>query len=141
MAKFEPAQATNPEKAAEIDVFTRLRRRVLKQQGGVVNRRHVRHECSCIGRMSILNRSMSLEGIISEISKGGLKFRPAKVYLLERRDTPVLFEFAGFRISGKIVATRNDGYGIALYEEIEDDTLTAFLDRHGGAMPEVAKAG
>lgn len=104
-----------------------LRYRAGKGNNGIVNRRHQRNSCSCLATMSIINRSTFMEGIVTEISKGGLKFRPAKVYLLDRLNTPVSFEFSKFRISGKIVATRDDGYGVALYEEISDENLETFL--------------
>ena len=111
-----------------------LRNRVQNKAHGVAARRHTRHACSCLGTMSIINRSVAMEGIVSEISKGGLKFRPAKTYLQERKDAQVLFEFDRFRISGKIVATRSDGYGVALFEEIEDRDIEAFLAQFGSEV-------
>lgn len=107
-----------------------LRYRAGKGKSGANRRRHKRYPCTCLATMSIVNRSTSLEGVITEISKGGLKFRPAKVYLLERNNTPVLFEFSNFRISGTIVTTRNDGYGIALFDDIADEQLEAFLNEY-----------
>lgn len=143
MARFQPQDAEAPATGGGApNILQRIiRYRSGKTVQGAVNRRHKRHGCSCLGSMSIINRSYMMEGIITEISKGGLKFRPAKMYLLERKETQVLFEFSNFRASGKIVATRSDGYGIALFDELEDDVLDTFLAEFGHEGPaELVKA-
>jgi hypothetical protein len=101
-----------------------------KNKSTISNRRHIRYDCYAIGTIFFLNRSISLEGVISEISKSGLKFRPAKTYLLERKQSQVLCEFGNFRISGRIVAARPDGYGIALLEALDEDKLSDFLEKY-----------
>lgn len=138
MATFQTDDGENgaKEKSAKEFGAPNILQRITRYRSGktaqsAVNRRHKRHGCSCLGSMAFINRSYMMEGIITEISRGGLKFRPAKMYLLERKDTQVLFEFSNFRLSGKIVATRSDGYGIALFDEIEDDTLEMFLAEFG----------
>lgn len=94
-----------------------------KEKPSAANRRHVRYDCSCVGTLSIANRSIAMEGIVSEISQSGIKFRPAKAYLLERKGVQVSIDFAGIRVIGKIAATRPDGYGIALFEEMDSDQI------------------
>lgn len=125
----KPAAADQQQSKELVDI---LRSRVGKKKSGILDRRHARHECSCIGVMSIVNRSTFFEGIISQISKGGLRFRPAKHYLLEHKNTQVLFEFGNLSVAGKIVATRPDGYGVALFDEIDEEKLEAFLAEYGG---------
>lgn len=113
------------------DVFSILRKRNNKSQGTVAQRRHERHDCSAISVLSILNRSISLEGIVQEISRSGIKFRPAKVHLLDRKGEQVSISIGGLQLSGKIVAVRKDGYGIALFDELEDEVLEPFLKAYG----------
>lgn len=111
----------------------RLFGRKKKQELTAANRRHIRHSCWSVGTVSIINRSMALEGVVTEIAKGGVKFRPAKVYLLERNGVQISAEFGGLKVVGKIVATRADGYGIAFFEELDDDKIQAFLAEFGKA--------
>ncbi|MFK7901887.1 MAG: hypothetical protein AB8B49_03495 [Nitratireductor sp.] len=112
------------------DVFSILRKRNKKTDGTAAARRHIRHECKAIGVLSIINRSISLEGIVLEIARGGIKFRPAKVHLLDRKGDQVSVSIGGLQLTGKIVAVRNDGYGIALFDELEDDVLDPFLEEY-----------
>ena len=94
-----------------------------EQKPSAADRRHVRYDCASVGTLSIANRSIILEGIVTEISKSGIKFRPTKTYLLERTGVQVSIEFAGIRTVGKIAASRPDGYGVALFEEIANETI------------------
>lgn len=121
---------TAPSSNTGTDVFSILRKRNSKSQGTVAQRRHKRHDCSAISVLSILNRSISIEGIVQEISRSGIKFRPAKVYLLDRKGEQVSISIGGLQLSGKIVAVRKDGYGIALFDELEDDVLEPFLSEY-----------
>lgn len=100
-----------------------------KKQPTAADRRHTRHECLCAGVVTIANSSIAIEGVVIEVSKGGVKFRPAKTYLLERKNVQIFVEFEGIHRVGKIVATRPDGYGIALFEELEDDQITSLISK------------
>lgn len=115
------AKATN--RAALRSMLSRGR----KKKNSVADRRHERHACLCIGKMAIFNRSLSLDGIITEVAKGGVKFRPAKTYLLDRNGVEVTIEIADHKFTGKIAASRADGYGIAFFDELTDDQISYFL--------------
>lgn len=121
---LNPTQAIANDKLA---VAAKWRQYRLAKQDSAAQRRHTRHECSSLGVLAIVNRSTSLEGIVTEISKGGIKFRPASTHLLNRNGTQISVSFASIRVTGKIVATRVDGYGVALFEELDDDVLKDFL--------------
>lgn len=123
-AKPIDAQVQNAENLA---LFAKWRQLKLAKKDSAAQRRHTRHECSSIGILSIANRSISLEGIVTEISKGGIKFRPASTHLLNRNGTQISVSFSTFRGTGKIVATRSDGYGVALFDELSDEVIEAFL--------------
>lgn len=126
-AKTEKVEA----KQKRVGFIGRLLGRNKKNELTAAHRRHIRHACSCIGTMSIVNRSLAFEGIVSEIAQGGIKFRPAKTYLQDRKGVQISIEFGGMRLTGKIVATRADGYGIALFEQVGDERIDAFLSEYG----------
>jgi hypothetical protein len=98
------------------------------------NREYPRYRCSCLATMTIANRSIIIEGIISDISLFGLTFRPSKVYIVNRDKTQVLIEFLDFRISGNIVSSRTDGYGIYLFKQLEKEKMEKFLDNFGSEV-------
>lgn len=98
---------------------------------GRAARRHVRHECTCTGVLRILNSAHVMEGLVNEISFSGLRFRPAKSFILERNGAQVSCSFADMQLTGKIVATRSSGFGIALHEDIDEETLDDFVSKHG----------
>ena len=132
MQNLEPSNSNpvNPTEAIASDklaVAAKWRQYRLAKESNAAQRRHTRHDCSSIGVLAIVNRSTSLEGIVTEISKGGIKFRPASTHLLNRNGTQISVSFASIRVTGKIVATRVDGYGVALFEELEDDVMEQFL--------------
>lgn len=128
-------QASKPEAPADLSsgalentaLFAKWRKYQAKKKESAAQRRHTRHECSALGVMAIVNRSITMEGIVTEISQGGIKFRPATTYLLNRNGTQVSVTFSTIRVTGKIVATRPDGYGIALFEELDDALIEDFL--------------
>ncbi|MEO0328948.1 MAG: PilZ domain-containing protein [Pseudomonadota bacterium] len=99
-----------------------------QQKTSAADRRHERYECeNLLGNLAIMNSSNNMVGYVIEVSKGGLKFRPAKSYLLERKDVQITIEFAGLRLPGKIVATRSDGFGIALFDMLTDEQMMSIL--------------
>ncbi len=81
-------------------------------------RRHQRRSCRLIGTLKIQKNSTYLEGMITNISESGLRFRPAKSFILDRRDTHVICIFGNLRLAGKVVASDTRGYGILLQKEI-----------------------
>ena len=123
----ESTQVAAVNSAENMMLFAKWRKYRATKKDSAAQRRHTRHGCSTLGVLSIINRSITLEGIVTEISKGGIKFRPATTHLLNRNGTQVSINFSTIRATGRIVATRSDGYGIALFDELEDDILDEFL--------------
>lgn len=91
------------------------------------SRRHVRHECFAPGALTFVDRSFSLEGAITELSLGGLKFRPGTVYILNRTGEVVSVLIGGQQVSGKIMNTNPSGYGILLFDELEEEFVHRFI--------------
>ena len=92
-----------------------------------LERQHQRHSCYFLGTIKIQSNSTFLDGVITDISKSGLRFRPAKTYILDRRGDQVMCIFSDFRLNGKIVSVGGNGYGITLHEEIEGDNFEGIL--------------
>ncbi len=103
------------------------------------SRRHIRRECFAPGALTFVDRSFSVEGAIVELSLGGLKFRPGTVYILNRTGEVVTVMIGDLQVAGKIMNANPDGYGILLYDELEEDFVDRFiaennLDEHYALM-------
>lgn len=123
----KPSLSPKPKSARSQGSF--LTRLFKKDKTDSTQRRHIRQKCFCPCKMSIANRPLHYEGSIMEVSKGGIKFKPAKTYILERKSVKIEIELPDLRLRGRIVATRSDGYGIALSGEFEDEYLDRFLEK------------
>lgn len=91
-------------------------------------RRHARHECFIIAVMTVLERSVPIEGVIKEISAGGVLFRPASTYLLYRKGERIALMLGDRQLAGKIVAVRPTGYGVKFLDNLEDDEIDTMLE-------------
>jgi hypothetical protein len=91
------------------------------------SRRHVRHECFAPGALTFVDRSFSLEGAITELSLGGLNFRPGTVYILNRTGEVVTVLIGDRHVSGKIMNANPSGYGILLFDELEEEFVDKFI--------------
>lgn len=127
----DDAQGPTQDMKQRAGFFGRIFQRNKKPVLTAAHRRHARHPCSCIGKVSVANRALALEGLVTEVALGGIKFRPAKVYLLDMRGVQVSIEFGGLKVVGKIVATRPDGYGIALFDQLDEDTVDELVAQFG----------
>lgn len=127
----QTAHEPNQDVKKRAGFFGRIFRRNKAPILTAANRRHARYPCSAIGKVSVANRALALEGLVTEIALGGIKFRPAKVYLLDMRGVQVSIEFGGLKVVGKIVATRTDGYGIAFFDQLEEATLDDLVSQFG----------
>jgi len=107
---------------------TTLRRRLSRdEQKNSHKRRFERHATFIVTHLVIMNTSQHIAGVVDEISLGGMRFRPASKYL-QRRDTEtVSVSIDGRSFSGRIRASRPDGYGIELLDNMSDHTLEDIL--------------
>ncbi|MEM9710556.1 MAG: PilZ domain-containing protein [Pseudomonadota bacterium] len=110
------------------------------ERRGQLRRRHSRHGCSVLATLQFMNSATLMYGLVTEVSVSGLRFRPAKSFLLERNGAQVSCAFEQFRLPGKIVASRANGYGIALHEEIDLTLLEAFVAEFGNEPEKPVRA-
>ncbi|MCT4657003.1 MAG: PilZ domain-containing protein [Cohaesibacter sp.] len=108
-----------------------LHNRIMQdQQENKHLRRHQRRECFIIAIMNVLERSVPMEGVIKEISAGGVLFRPASTYLLNRKGERISIVMGEHKISGKIVAVRPTGYGVKFLDTLEDEEVEKLIEMH-----------
>lgn len=115
---------------APIDTET-LRRRLKKD---VVKNSHKRqfqrHNIFAVASMVMMDNSLNMDGVVDEVSEGGLRFRPASTFIMERNNESVLMNLDSFQISGIIRATRADGYGVQLLDPLNEDQLEILIDKY-----------
>lgn len=85
-------------------------------------RQHERHACCIQGALHIRERNYRIEGLILEVSRGGVLFREASRFILDRVGTVVTVQTADVNAPGTIVNVRPAGYGIR-FDNLLDDTL------------------
>lgn len=93
-------------------------------------RQFQRFDIFAVGAMTIMNNSQRIDGVIDEVSAGGLRFRPAATYILERQNEAVSIELGDFVISGIIRATRADGYGVQLLDQLDSEQLDILIKKY-----------
>jgi len=95
--------------------------------GSASDRLYERFDCRVISTMSIVDRALMFDGIVDSISRGGLQFRPASAYLLDRRSERVSVAVGHRNMEGAIVAVRHSGYGVAFDTPLASQELAAIV--------------
>ncbi|MCF6344819.1 MAG: PilZ domain-containing protein [Devosiaceae bacterium] len=100
------------------------------QEKNAHKRRFERHTVFAVATMIILDSSQHIEGVITEVSQGGIKFRPASLFLLERNSERVSIILDDVKTTGTIRASRADGYGIQLIDKLDENDLQFIIDNY-----------
>ena len=95
--------------------------------GSVRDRRWERAPCQLLAVMNIPAANIEIEGLLMEVSRGGLLFRPASRYILERIRERVTVKFESFALDGVIMRTMPKGYGIALADVLSDEAIESIV--------------
>jgi len=96
--------------------------------GSAADRQDRRYECMIICAMSLSDRAIVFDGVVDSISRGGIQFRPAASYLLDRRGENVSIALGHQQLDGVIVATRQSGYGVTLAKRLDEDEINDILE-------------
>ena len=99
--------------------------------GSAADRQYRRYRCYVICSLSMMNRPVSFEGVVDSLSQGGMQFRPASTYILDRRGEMVGIDINYKTYFGTIVAVRQSGYGIALSEPMSKEEMSEILTDYG----------
>jgi hypothetical protein len=114
------------------DLAHATRNRLLRLAGrptfGSSLRRYPRHPCFVPAKLALVERGYMLEGAITEISRGGLRFREASTYILDRRGSRISIALLGIATDGVIVNVSTLGYGISLSAVLDEDYVDALVD-------------
>ena len=109
------------------DTATIRRRLQHDAQKNAHKRQFSRHETFVISRMVMMGTSQGVDGVINEISVGGLRFRPAATFLQRRDGEAVSILVGKSSYSGRIRSSRPDGYGIQLLDKLSEEQLGEIL--------------
>jgi len=118
-------------KAPKVDSATLRQRLQADETKNAHKRQFERHKLFAPGVLIMMNSSQEIDGMIAEISSGGLRFRPASSYIQERNSEPVYIVLDDLRLSGRIRATRADGYGVQVLDEMTEESLREILQKYG----------
>jgi hypothetical protein len=103
----------------------------VRSKSNTFTRRHMRHECCIVGKIFLTTRDIPIDGVFLELSLGGMLFRPAAIYILDRTGEEITAQFAGILQTGRIVASRDTGYGVKLDKNLDDAMLQSLMERFG----------
>jgi len=109
--------------------------RLLRRPAGWV-RRHERFACCIVAVLDIVDKDVPIDGLVTEISQGGLLFRPATRFIFDRRGSSVVVRFGDEDLSGSIVNVKATGYGVRFDDEAPPEQVQALLNRFGFAQDE-----
>jgi hypothetical protein len=110
-------------------------KRMLRRPAAWV-RRHERFACCIVAVLDIIDKDVPIDGLVTEISQGGLLFRPATRFIFDRRGSSVVVRFGDEELSGSIVNVKPTGYGVRLEDEAQPEKIQALLERFGFANDE-----
>jgi hypothetical protein len=94
-------------------------------------RQYERHACCIPAYLHIAERDYDIEGLNLEVSAGGLLFRPAARYILERDGSEIAVRFLTYKLAGRIMNSRAAGYGVRLNSLLSADDLDSLVDEYG----------
>lgn len=100
-------------------------------------RSSTRYTCQIDGQLMLMDRMITFDGRVLDLSAGGAMFRPKLAYLMQRRDVPVCLMVGDEEVFGQIVATTPAGFSIRFDEQMDEADIVALIDRHC----DLAKAG
>lgn len=86
-----------------------------------------RHSCQIDGEIMLTEKQASYEGRLINLSVGGAMFRPRLAYLMHRRGVAVMVQAGGLVISGEIVATTPEGFGVRFDKPLDEAALAQLL--------------
>jgi hypothetical protein len=114
------------------DVVAQARDTLLRIAGrpvlGSGLRRHPRFPCFVPVRLSLVERGYALDGAVNEVSRGGVRFREASTFILNRHGAKVTLNLLAAELEGEIVNISPMGYGIRLSSLLDEDFVEAVTD-------------
>lgn len=105
------------------DVIGKLPFMKRQEKAGSHMRAHMRHPCCLVAELLIADKGFKIDGLVIEASRGGIRFREASKYILDRRGTSVVVIIGQSQYPGIIVNLGSNGYGIKLDSLVSDEEV------------------
>jgi len=102
------------------------------------NRSFQRIACQIDTELTLIDRMISFEGRIIDISRGGAMFRPKLAYIMYRADVPVCIHIGNEELFGQIVSTSPVGFSIRFDEPVEEELFESLLVQAGISVKQAA---
>jgi len=93
----------------------------------VSRRRFTRHNCHIAAELHFIEDGLTIQGCVSEISQGGLKFKPNQTFIMRRYGGIVRVNIASGLIEASVKNTSPYGYGVAFAEELTPQEIHYIL--------------
>ena len=99
-------------------------------------RQFERFACCIPATIRVDGTNYEREGLILELSAGGLLFREATHFLLAIQGVGADIQFLDRRVRGTIVNTQERGYGIKLTAILDEEDVEQLVAQHGVFEPQ-----
>ncbi|MET0138027.1 MAG: PilZ domain-containing protein, partial [Sphingobium sp.] len=90
-----------------------------------------RYDCALDTSLMMIDRMISFEGRLLDISRGGAMFRPKLAYIMHRAATPVCMPLGPEELFGQIISTSPKGFSIRFDDPLDEEDLIELLEQVG----------
>jgi len=97
------------------------------------SRVYKRYNCCVISKLILRERGVPLDGLTVDISAGGVLFREATKFILNRQGMDVLLELGDLKLPGKITFVGTKGYGVRFSEPLDESKIAPLIAKYGVA--------
>jgi hypothetical protein len=91
-----------------------------------------RHKCCVVGVLVLVDRSVPIDGLVTELDAESCLFRPASTYILDRTGAEVLLRFGEREMRATIASVSPKGY-VAEFHLPQPEAFVAGMTRPDGA--------
>lgn len=74
--------------------------------------------CCVVGVLVLVDRGLPIDGLVTEIGRNSLLFRPASVYIFDRLGAEVTVRFGEQDVRGRIIEVGTGGYRVRLAAQL-----------------------
>ncbi|MGL4634553.1 MAG: hypothetical protein ACRCWF_01095 [Beijerinckiaceae bacterium] len=90
-----------------------------------------RSRCCVVGVLVLVDKSIPLDGLVTEIDSSGVMFRPASNYILDRTRAEVLLRFADRELRGRITSSTSLGYEVVFPVPMPAGSVNQIINEFG----------
>ena len=88
----------------------------------------VRHGCRIEAELALTDSEVRYEGRLINLSLGGAMFRPRLAHLMSRSSTPIRLTVGDMAMTGELVATTPQGFGLRFDRALSEGELDKWLE-------------